>query len=32
MSSNPLFQRLHIPYKTGEDPDDGFSTIPYDSE
>ena len=24
------YQRLVIPYKTGEDPDDGFSTVPYD--
>lgn len=26
----PRYQRLHIPYKQGEDPDDGFSSIPYE--
>ncbi|ORY89696.1 peptidase family M1-domain-containing protein [Leucosporidium creatinivorum] len=30
MSHEPRFQRLHVPYKVGEDPDDGFSTVPYD--
>lgn len=31
-ASHPPFQRLHIPYAFGDDPDDGFSSVPYDSE
>ena len=26
----PRYQRLHIPYEEGEDPDDAFSSIPYE--
>lgn len=29
-AGTPRYQRLHIPYSIGEDPDDGFSTVPYD--
>ncbi|SCV69938.1 BQ2448_1332 [Microbotryum intermedium] len=29
-AKTPRFQRLHIPYAEGEDPDDGFSSVPYD--
>lgn len=29
-SMPPRYQRLHIPYKEGEDPDDAFSSIPYE--
>ena len=26
----PAFQRLVVPYAVGEDPDDGYSVIPYE--
>jgi len=29
-ASHPVYQRLHIPYSFGDDPDDGFSSVPYD--
>lgn len=29
-SHQPGYQRLHISYSPGQDPDDGFSSIPYD--
>lgn len=29
-SAHPAYQRLHIPYEFGDDPDDGFSSVPYD--
>ncbi|TIB91004.1 hypothetical protein E3Q06_00076 [Wallemia mellicola] len=30
MSSEPRYQKLVIPYHVGEDPDEGFSSVPYD--
>ena len=26
----PKYQRLHIPFEKGEDPDDSWSRVPYD--
>ena len=30
MNSEPRYQKLVIPYHVGEDPDEGFSSVPYD--
>jgi hypothetical protein len=30
MAKEPRYQRLVIPFRFGEDPDDGYSTIPYE--
>lgn len=29
-AANPKYQRLHIPYTFGEDPDEAYSSIAYD--